>query len=223
MTLSIHQPQYIPWIPYFSKIYHSDIFVLLDHVQFQKNGLQNRNYIFNKKEEIRLTLPVHVHLGNSIKDVTISQQNILSKHWTSIELAYKKAPFFHEVSEFLFIIYSNSYSLLCELNCDLINAILNYLGIKTKMLRSSEMNVTGEKSGLILNICQQLHADRYLTGTGGLDYLQKEDFEKEKIEIQLLEYPKKKYVQANAQDHFIENLSILDLLFNTGKKAINYL
>ena len=43
MKLSIHQPQYIPWLSYFLKIAQSDKFILLDTVSFQKNGLQNRN------------------------------------------------------------------------------------------------------------------------------------------------------------------------------------
>ena len=53
--VSIHQPQYIPWPAYFDKILQSDIFVILDDVQFQKNGLQNRNQIKTPQGKAWLT------------------------------------------------------------------------------------------------------------------------------------------------------------------------
>lgn len=36
MDISIHQPQYLPWVPYFRKIEQSDLFIFLDNVDFQK-------------------------------------------------------------------------------------------------------------------------------------------------------------------------------------------
>lgn len=36
MKVAIHQPQYLPWLPYFTKIEESDLFILLDSVDFQK-------------------------------------------------------------------------------------------------------------------------------------------------------------------------------------------
>ena len=44
-SISIHQPQYLPWHNYFKKMKKADIFIILDTVDFQKNGLQNRNQI----------------------------------------------------------------------------------------------------------------------------------------------------------------------------------
>ena len=58
MTVSIHQPNFIPWIGYFYKILKSDVFVILDNVQFTKNGLTNRNQIKTPEGPGWLTLPV---------------------------------------------------------------------------------------------------------------------------------------------------------------------
>ena len=44
-VIAIHQPNYIPWLGYFYKIYESDIFVFLDDVQFSNKGMQNYHYI----------------------------------------------------------------------------------------------------------------------------------------------------------------------------------
>ena len=58
MIVSVHQPQYIPWIGYFHKIRSSDLFVLLDNVQYKKREFQNRNKIRTKEGSIWLTVPV---------------------------------------------------------------------------------------------------------------------------------------------------------------------
>ena len=58
MILSIHQPQYLPWLPYFNKIMDADCFIFLDNVQYQKNGIINRNEILNNNGRFWLTVPV---------------------------------------------------------------------------------------------------------------------------------------------------------------------
>lgn len=224
MIVSIHQPQYLPWIPYFSKIKDSDVFVFLDDVQFQKNGLQNRNFIFSKNGEIRLTVPVFHSLSDTINTVRISDPRILKKHWQTIEMAYKKTPFFDEISSDLSAIYSKDYSLLCELNIDLIQFYLHYLAIETKVIKSSQMEKEGEKSDLVLSICKNLKSQTYLTGSGGLEYLKFDEFEKESISIVKTDNKFSEYNQINkAEGQFVPHLSIMDLIFNEGKNAINYI
>ena len=223
MIVSIHQPQYLPWIPYFSKIKVSDIFVFLDDVQFQKNGLQNRNFIFSKNGEIRLTIPVFHSLSDKINTIKISDSRILKKHWQTIEMAYKKTPFFNEVAENLNPIYTKEYQLLCDLNIDLIKFYLNYLGINTQIITSSDIKKEGDKSELVLSICKKLNASTYLTGSGGLEYLKIDEFEQENIIVETVNYNFKEYNQINSKDQFIPHLSIMDLVFNEGKNAINFL
>ena len=70
--VSIHQPQYIPWPAYFDKIFQSNVFVFLDDVQFQKNGLQNRNQIKTPQGKTWLTLPINHSFGQLINEVNIS-------------------------------------------------------------------------------------------------------------------------------------------------------
>ncbi len=76
MIVSIHQPQYLPWLPYFSKINISDVFVFLDNVQFQKNGLQNRNELKNSSGRFWVTVPISVKLGDTICNVEIVNDEI---------------------------------------------------------------------------------------------------------------------------------------------------
>ena len=223
MIVSIHQPQYLPWIPYFSKIKDSEIFVILDDVQFQKNGLQNRNYILSKNGELRLTIPVFHSLSDNINAIKISDPRILKKHWQTIEMNYKKAAHFNSVADGLKAIYDRDYTLLAHLNIDLIRFYLDFLEIKTKVIIASEMQKEGEKSDLVLSICKALDASIYLTGSGGMEYLNVGDFENANIKIESASYLFKEYGQINKTDQFVPHLSIMDLIFNEGKNAISFL
>ena len=223
MIVSIHQPQYIPWVPYFSKIHQSDLFVLLDDVQYQKNGLQNRNFIFTQNGVTRLTLSVKGNFGDKINQIALSDKRDLAKHWKSIEQAYGKAPYFGELQSELAEFYSRDYNLLEDFCSELIKFLCDYIGIKTKIVKSSAMEKHGEKSTLILSICQQLNATTYLTGRGGLEYLDQQSFEDAKINLKVLEYKFCDYKQVNNRAEFVRELSILDLVFNVGKNSIEYL
>src|ERR1700757_3691267 len=64
MIVAAHQPNYLPWLGYFYKIAHCDVFVLLDDVQFTKNSYQNRTRIKGPKGPIWLTQPV-LHSGRA--------------------------------------------------------------------------------------------------------------------------------------------------------------
>ena len=81
-TLSINQPAYIPWAGYFDRIAKSDVHIILDHVQFEKNSLINRNYIASKDGPQLLTIPV-LHQGEfqklSIKDARIDLRSRWAK------------------------------------------------------------------------------------------------------------------------------------------------
>ena len=223
MIISIHQPQYVPWIPYFSKIHQADLFVLLDDVQYQKNGMQNRNFILSQNGTTRITLAVKGNFGDKINQMLLFNKRDLSKHWKTIEQAYKKAPFFSELQPQLSKLYAHDYNLLEEFCSDLIILIWNYIGIKTKIIKSSDIEKQGEKSALILSICQQLNATEYISGSGGFDYIDQQSFADANVRLKLLEYKFREYRQVNNKTEFVKELSILDLVFNMGKKSIEYL
>ena len=76
---------------------------------------------------------------------------------------------------------------------------------------------------MVLSICKKLNASTYLTGSGGLEYLKIDEFEQENISVETVNYNFKEYNQINSKDEFIPHLSIMDLVFNEGKNAINFL
>jgi len=225
MIVSINQPAYLPWLGYFHRIALSDTHVILDHVQFEKNSFINRNKIRAKEGWVLLTVPVETKgkFGSlPIHEVEIARNiNWQKKHLTSIILNYRKAPFFNEYFPFLESVYSKKWNKLSQLLNEINLYLLKCLGINKKILYSSQLNVADRKSDLVLNICRQLEATTYFSGSLGRNYLQREKFDQHKISILFQDYQHPVYEQV--YQGFEPFMSIIDLLFNHGKKSLEIL
>ena len=89
MILSAHQPAYIPWAGYIHKIISSDLFIILDNVQYEKNSFINRNYLLINNEPKLITVPVELksHFNTKISDIKISNTKQCGrKHLKTIQL-----------------------------------------------------------------------------------------------------------------------------------------
>ncbi len=224
MVVGIHQPQYLPWLPYFLKVEESEVFVLLDSVDFQKNGLQNRNQIKTAQGAQWLTVPVRQSLGQKIFEVQIENKvDWKKKHWLTIQQNYSKAEAFKFYANDIEDIFSRDWSSLNELNIHLFRLMLGWLDIDCRVKRSSEMESTGKGSELVLNLCQETGARQYLSGAGGQDYLEETAFLKAGVEIVYCE-PKlpSLYPQLHPRAGFLNNLSALDIVLNCGKEWRKY-
>ncbi len=225
MIVSIHQPQYIPWLPYFLKAEERDVFILLDSVDFQKNGLQNRNQIKTVQGAQWLTVPIKQKLGQKIIDVQIdNSSNWRRKHWQGIQLSYGKAgaqnPYMEELEE----VFSRDWTSLCELNIYLTTLMLRWLGIEKKMQRSSEMKARGSSSDLVLNLCLESGATRYISGSGGHNYLDERAFMEAGVELVYLSSTLPEiYPQMYPKVGFVNGLSALDIILNCGQEWRKYL
>jgi hypothetical protein len=225
MIVAIHQPQYLPWLPYLRKIEECDVFIVLDAVDFQKNGLQNRNQIKTAQGAHWLTVPVRQQLGQKIRDVKIDNSTEWRrKHWQTLRQCYQKAPAFAMYAPALEQFYSCAWTGLNDLNIELLAMLMRWMNIHTPIMRSSQMKATGTASELVLNLCLEAGATHYLSGTGGKNYLEPEAFERAGVEIvyrpALLPVA---YPQLYLQAGFINHLSVLDLLLNCGGTWRNYL
>ena len=124
--ISIHQPNYIPWLGYFYKIYLSDIFVFLDDAQFSNEGMHTWHYIKTPQGPLRLKIPVNQKLGDKINEVlTRDELNWKQKHLKSIIINYKKSRYFEEIYNDFSVLLLDSYSNLASLNETLISSNLH--------------------------------------------------------------------------------------------------
>ncbi|HLC71573.1 MAG TPA: WbqC family protein [Candidatus Nanoarchaeia archaeon] len=221
MKIAIHQPEHLPYLGFMYKMSQCDIFVLLDDVQFQKNGFQNRNRIKTSQGAQWVTVPVLHSFGQKINEVRIDNKSDWKrKHLQSIQANYAQAPYFKKYFPLLQEIYSRPWNELCELNITLIQFFTQELGIKEKIVRSSSLIKTGEKNELLISICKNLNATSYLSGMGAA-YLDVTLFLKNKIEVEYTIFKHPEYPQGYTP--FLSNMSTLDLLMNCGPLSGNIL
>jgi hypothetical protein len=221
MILSVHQPQYIPWLGYFDKIARSDAFVFLDQVQYKEREFQNRNKIRTDRGALWLTVPViSKGLGRQkISDVLIDYDTDWRKqHLESLKTYYGRAKYFKKYIGFFEDLYDRKWERLGKLNVLIVRFMLKELGIDTPLYYESELGTTATKTERIIELCLKMKAETYLSGSGGRDYLEEEKFKQAGIELvyQSFEHPEYRQQFMRDKDHFLAHLSTVDLLFNEG-------
>ena len=218
MIVAIHQPEYLPWLGFFKKMMNVELFVFLDDVQFRKKGWQNRNRIRINDGTALLSIPVHTHSYPKINEVTIdNEKNWSIRHKKSILYNYARAPYFDEIKDFVESIFEKKFQYLVDLNTEIIKFIMNELEIKSKIVFSSELEISKKGSDRVLDICKAVGADHYITGTFWAESnLRVEEFKKSNIDVEFQKFQHPIYKQIHGE--FIPEMSIIDLLFNEGRK-----
>lgn len=224
MILTAHQPTYLPWLGLFHKIAISDKFCYFDGVQYQIKDWNNRNKIKTNAGPIWLTVPVLTSGYREKKICEIEINNSVDwrrKHWNSIYINYKKAPFFEKYASFFEDVYKRDWKLLSELNEYMLKWFLKELRINVDYCKASDLDFEGHKSDLVLDMCKKIGADVYIFGSLGKDYADKKSFSKENIELYFQDYKHPAYSQLYGD--FVPYMSILDLMFNCGEDSLNVL
>ena len=219
MIITIHQPEHMPWLGFFNKIYNADLFVVLDTVQYEKNYFQNRNQIIQKESSTgKAWLTVPVKKGNhadliSEKQIAMSPKD-RAKYLNLIENSYIKYPFFTSIYKDIKDILLQYTGLLRDLNVALIKYLLGVLDIKTPLVLASSLGLDEYKPGGSINydICEYLNASTYLSGPSGRDYLDETPFNNKDIKVDYHDFAHPVYRQPSQP--FISHLSVLDLIFS---------
>jgi hypothetical protein len=222
----ILQPSYIPWRGYFDQMRRADLFIFYDDIQYDKHGWRNRNQIKTAQGKQWLTIPVHskgATSGMPIRDVRIDWTKPWpATHLKSLVVAYNKAPFFKEYLPLLESFYNRRYEFLADFTIETSIALAQHLGMtSTCFKRSSELQgIEGKKTDRVLNILKQVGATYYISGPSASSYMEPEKFEQAGIPFEYMQYNYPVYPQLYPPyDPFV---SILDLLFNVGRDAVQY-
>ncbi len=225
MIAGIHQPHYLPWLRYVDKIARSDVFVLLDDVQYTKNGWQNRNKIKSAQGWMYLTVPVRDAFGKRIAEVGINNTDRWrAKHWNSLRTNYARAPYFARYREGLEALYAREWLQLADLSLEMLQVLLYNLGVKTPVVRSSTLGVPGSGTQRLVDVCRAVGATTYLTGDyAASNHLDAELFRAAGIELTPQGWHCAPYAQQHPGLGFIPDLSIVDLLFNVGPGSLDLL
>jgi len=221
MIVSTNQPYFAPYPGFFYKAYLSDCFVILDDVQFpRKTTWITRNRFKNDQGTLWLTIPVRKKgLGyQKIRQVkTCDTGNWRQKFLRSFYQAYAHAPYLRDHVGLMEKALSLPSARLLDLNMTIITAVLEFLGIETRVVQMSELGVTGKGTSLIVDICRELGADRFLVQSSAMPYYPPADFAAAGIER--ISFTKPDTIYPQMWGNFIANLSVIDMIFTCGEKT----
>jgi len=223
MIVAIHQPHYLPWLGYLHRMAQVDLFIVLDHVQFERRNYQNRSQIRLEGEARWLSVPV---LQGSQKDRIVDKlvdnadpRPWGATHFSTLKHAYREAEHFGAYAGALRAMLEARWERLADLDRATLQFLRDALDIRTPLAYSSELAAPGARAELILNLCKAVGAQRLLAGFGGSrGYLDVDAFAREGVSVQWHEFKHPTYRQCGPQP-FIPGLAALDLVFNCGPQS----
>ncbi len=226
--VAILQSNYIPWKGYFDIIASVDEFIFYDEMQYTKNDWRNRNKIKSQMGVIWLTIPCEtkgaIAEERKISKTKITDKRWSKKHWNSLVNNYSKAPYFKDYKAIFEELYRTSVNedYLCNINYKFIKAINEILGIKTKISFDKDYGLIDGKTERLVDLVQKVNGSEYISGPAAKDYIDERLFKEANIKLTWMDYSDyPEYVQLYPP--FQHEVSVLDLIFNTGKEAINYM
>lgn len=224
MRVCIIQSCYIPWKGFFDLIGRCDEYVIFDGVQYVKRHWHNRNRIKTSHGIEWLTIPVVTRgrFEQRIDEVEI-EKPWADKHWRTLELAYKRAPFFDSLAPVVRGWYERAANehRLTNVNEIFLRGIAGLLALKTNITRDIAYPASGSKTERLLGIARSAGADSYLSGPSARDYLDEAMFNSVGISTEWMNYDRyPEYSQLHGG--FEHSVTVLDMLFNCGAEASRY-
>jgi len=222
LTGVILQPSFLPWIGYFEQFYKSDIFILYDDVQYDKNGWRNRNRIRTRDGWQWITVPVSTKgkFGQLNSEILIEDNDRWKKKiLAAIRQNYSKAFGFDLYYPTLEHVISKARGRLLELNVTLFSQVASWLGFERDLRLSSSLAIPVglNPTERLIEICRIVGLNVFYEGGSGRNYIENEKFKEAGINLVYQNYIHPVYRQQ--YPHFESHMSIVDLLFNYGKES----
>ncbi len=224
MIAGAHQPLFFPWLGHLDKIRRSDVFVLVDHVQFERQNFQNRNRILTPAGPGWLIVPVRQRSRDErIDEKEIDDRRVGRTTWNeklvrTLQHAYGRAPHFRPYFEELETLLLRKWTRLVDLDEAVLRWCLGVFEIDVPLVRSSTLQgIGGTKTDLIATMVRAVGATTYLSGTGGSKlYLDVERLRERGIAVEWQAFEHPRYAQLHSPAGFVPKLAAIDLVFNAG-------
>ncbi len=220
-VVAIHQPNFLPWLGFIDKFVRSDVFILLDDVQFPKKGgsWTNRVRLLVGGKPAWITVPIDrsYHGTRRIDEMVIKDQfDWRGKILGTIRMSYGRAPCFQEISPWLERLINHPTSSLAEFNVAALDSLVRGFGWRAdKFVLGSSLGVTASATERLVELAKAVGGTTYLCG-GGTDGYQEDDlFPAAGIELEYQEFDHPDYPQFNTPE-LVPGLSVVDLLMNCG-------
>lgn len=223
-NIVISQPMYFPWIGLFEQLLLADTFIFLDDVQYAK-GFINRVQYKTAAGSKWMTVPLQKH-GQKTKICELkssTDKDWREEHRKKLESSLTKAPYVNEALQLYSAVVDQRDLSFSDLIIDSVMAVVAYfdLGGDVKFLKSSALPVSASKGELIKELVLNQGGSHYITGMGGLNYLDHEDFEINGINVSYMNYKKQPYLQAHGE--FTPYVTVLDLIAHCGVDGRKYM
>lgn len=218
--ICIHQPDFLPYLGFFHRLVTTDVFIILDDVQFLRRGWHHRDKIKTPHGEQWLTLALQKgDYFQLISEVRLhpDQDRWVAENLNLIHANYQKAPYFAEYFPRIETIYRQGHQTMLALNLAFLDFCLEVFDLTVKTEMSSTFGVTTTKSERLLHLIEATGGTHYITGTGSRSYLDEALFEQHGILVEWQQYDHPVYPQVNGP--FMPYLSCLDAIFNCGPQA----
>lgn len=167
MKIAIHQPNFVPWMPFFNKIESADVFVLLGNCQFEKGGFQNRFRLSPESEWNTMSV------RGGLESILSKRYSNHCADWSKIRKSFPRLDVFDDL-------VSDS---LWDTNVAIIRRACEMLGIKTQIAVDWPTEATG--GDRLVEICRKFGAKKYLSGASGSKYMDLGIFKENGIEFEL--------------------------------------
>jgi hypothetical protein len=218
LKVAIHQPNYLPWIGFFQKMAMSDVFIILDNVQFSKGSFTQRTRVRLKEGWTWLTIPIEKQNHyKPINEVLLPRdRDWASRHRSTLLHSLLKCA--HVDRAFIEDYYGREFKTLQEFNEFGIFYLKDRFSIKSRIVRASELGIHGDlkSTDLLVELIKKVGGDQYISGTGGYNYMDEATFAGNGIGLIRYEFKPFQYAQRwTAFEHY---MSAIDLLFNEGEE-----
>jgi hypothetical protein len=221
-TVVIHQPDFLPYLGFFHRFLHADLWVVLDNVQFvtgTSRSWTNRDII--KTPAGRQWITVAVQKANNMANINEIRLSTTTD-WRANNLNlirenYRKAFFFEEIFPYLESLYTFEGEMLAEFNIRSIEMLCSLFNISIERTFASSLNAEGKSNELIVDILNKVDATSYLSGAGAKDYFDPKPFADAGLRVEWQDFKHPIYPQLHGE--FVPYLSSIDLLFNCGIAA----
>ncbi|MEW6165106.1 MAG: WbqC family protein [Pseudomonadota bacterium] len=219
-TVVIHQPDFMPYLGFFHRFLHADMYIALDHVQFvhSNRGWTHRDKIKTPQGAKWLTVSVKKAPRNTaINRIELADTGWRQDNLSLLEQNYRKTPGYQEVMPEIECLYAQPFQRLSDFNMSSVELLMDLLDARIPWIWSSSLDPQGAKNELLVDLLLKAGATHYLSGNGARDYFQPEPFARAGIEVVWQDFTHPVYTQQF--DGFLPYLSSLDLLFNQGIMA----
>jgi hypothetical protein len=226
MILAAHQPSYLPWLGYLDKVAKADVFVVMDDLQYEAQNFQNRNRVKLAAGPAWVTVPVDRGTQTDricdkrIQNCPNPKEHWARKTWKTLEVNYGKAAHFAPYRDELADFFARPWERLVDVDLHVLEMARTWFGINVPVIRSSTLELQGQKTDRIIDLCRKIGSKVYLSGRGGsTEYLDVELMKKAGITVLWQSFQHPIYPQRYAGLGFVPNLAFLDLLLNCGPQS----